>query len=92
MVLELMMGPRMARSIFFRANLIFRSASVLVLLTGVTGVFSLAKGILTINNFLGDVLGDFFFLPKGNLTMSFWATFLGNFLLGGRRIRRGGTF
>jgi hypothetical protein len=71
------MGPRLARSIFFCANPIFRSANVLVFLTGVT-FLSFSKGILTIIDFLGDffgdILGDFlgdFFLPKGNLTMSF---------------------
>ena len=50
-------------------------------------------------DFLGDFLGDLFFLPKGNLTISFSPFFLGDFLLGdfllgdflGKRIRRGGT-
>ena len=83
LVLELPMGPRMARSIFFWANPNFRSANVLVFLTG-EGFLSFSKGILTIRDFflggvlgdflgdlLGDLLGDFFFLPKGNLTMSF---------------------
>jgi hypothetical protein len=79
------MGPRMARSIFFYANPIFRSANVLIFLTSVS-FLSFSKGILTIIDFLGDFLGDFF-LPKGNLTMSF--DFLGDFVLGGRRIRRG---
>jgi hypothetical protein len=75
LVLELPMGPRMARSIFFCANPIFRSANVLVFLTGVT-LLSFSKGILTIMDFLifskgilaimdflggvlGDLLGDF---------------------------------
>jgi hypothetical protein len=97
----------MARSIFFCANPIFRSANVLVFLTGVT-LLSFSEGILTIRDFLGDLLGDllgdflgdFFFLPKGNLTMSFSAFLLGDFLLGdfflgdfflGRCIRSGGT-
>ena len=48
-------------------------------------------------DFLGDFLGDLFFLPKGNLTISL--DFLGDFLLGdfllgdflGKRIRSGGT-
>jgi hypothetical protein len=90
----------MARSIFFWANPNFRSANVLVFLTGV-GFLNFSKGILTITDFLGgvlgdllvDLLGDFFFLPKGNLTMSF--DFLSDFLLGdfflGKRIRRGDT-
>jgi hypothetical protein len=65
-------------------------------------LLSFSKGILTIIDFLGDLLGDFFFfLPNGNLTMSFSAFLLGDFLLGdfflgdfflGRRIRSGGTF
>jgi hypothetical protein len=86
----------MARSIFFWANPNFRSANVLVFLTGVT-FLSFSKGIPTITDFLGgvlgDLLGDLFFLPNGNLTMSF--DFLSDFLLGdfflGRRIRSGGT-
>jgi hypothetical protein len=98
LVLELPIGPRMARSILFCANPIFRSANILVFLTGVT-LLSFSKVILTINDFLdilGDFLGDFsgdffFFLPKGNLTMSFSAYLLGDFFLG-RRIRSGGTF
>jgi hypothetical protein len=83
----------MARSIFFCANPNFRSANVLVFLTGVT-FLNFSKGILNIIDFLGGVLGDllgdlfFFFLPKGNLTMSF--DFLGDFFLGdfflGKRI------
>jgi hypothetical protein len=63
----------MARSTFFCANPIFRSANVLIFLTGVT-FLSFSKGILTIIDFFDDFLGDFlgdFFLPKGNLTMSF---------------------
>jgi hypothetical protein len=66
LVLELPMGPRMARSIFFWANPNFRSAKVLVFLTGVLmgeGFLSFSKGILTIRDFfgvLGDLLGDFF--------------------------------
>ena len=113
LVLELPMGPRMARSIFFWANPIFRSAKVLVFFSGVTflsfskGIFTImdflifSKGILAIMDFfLGDLLGDFlgdffFFLPKGNLTISFSAFLLGDFLLGdfflGKRIRSGGT-
>jgi hypothetical protein len=103
LVLELLMGPCMARSIFFWANPIFRSANVLVFLTGVT-FLSFSKGILTITDFLGGVLGDllgdllvdFFFLPKGNLMMSFSAFLLGDFVLGdfflGKRIRSGDTF
>jgi hypothetical protein len=84
------MGPRMTGSIFFCANPIFRSANVLVFLTGVT-LLSFSKGILTIMDFLGDLLGDllgnflgdfFFFLQKGNLTKSFSAFLLGDFLLG----------
>ena len=112
LVLELPMGPRMARSIFFWANPIFRSANVLVFLMGVLtgegflsfskGIFTImdflifSKGILAIMDFLGDLLGDFlgdffFFLPKGNLTISF--SLLGDFFLGnlGKRIRSGGT-
>ena len=122
LVLELPMGPRMARSIFFWANPIFRSANVLVFLMGVLtgegflsfskGIFTImdflifskgiftfmdflifSKGILAMMDFLGDFLGDFFFfLPKGNLTISF--SLLGDFLLGdflGKRIRSGGT-
>ena len=118
LVLELPMGPRMARSIFFWANPIFRSAKVLVFFSGVTflsfskGIFTImdflifSKGILAIMDFflggvLGDLLGDFlgdffFFLPKGNLTISFSAFLLGDFFLGdfflGKRIRSGGTF
>jgi hypothetical protein len=123
LVLELPMGPRMARSIFFWANPNFRSANVLVFLTG-EGFLSFSKGILTIRDFLtgvltgegflsfskgiltitflGDFLGMgdlfFFFLPKGNLAMSF--DLLGDFLLGdfflgdfflGKRIRSGDT-
>ena len=95
------MGPRMACSIFFCANPIFRSANVLAFLTGVT-LLSFSKGILTIIDFLGDLLGDFlgdfFFLRKGNLTISFSAFLLGDFLLGDfllgdffNRIRSGGT-
>jgi hypothetical protein len=48
----------MARSIFFWANPNFRSANVLVFLTGV-GFLSFSTGILTITDFLGGVLGDF---------------------------------
>ena len=112
LVLELPMGPRMARSIFFWANPIFRSAKVLVFFSGVTflsfskGIFTImdflifSKGILAMMDFLGDdLLGDFFFLPKGNLTISFSGLgdfLLGDFLLGdfflGKRIRSGGTF
>jgi hypothetical protein len=104
LVLELPMGPRMAHSIFFWANPNFRSANILVFLTGL-GFLSFSKGILTIMDFLGGVLGDllgdllvdFFFLPKGSLTMSF--DFLGDFLFGefllgeflGKRIRSGDT-
>jgi hypothetical protein len=95
LVLELPMGPRMARSIFFWANPNFRSANVLVFLTGVLmgeGFLSFSKGILTIRDFfgvLGDLLADlfFFFLPKGNLTMSF--DLLGDFFF--NRIRSGDT-
>ena len=57
------------------------------------------QGGLAMMDFLGDLLGDFFFfLPKGNLTISF--SLLGDFLLGdfflgdfllGKRIRSGGT-
>jgi hypothetical protein len=101
LVLELSMGPRMARSIFFCANPNFRSANVLVFLTGVT-FLSFSKGILTIIDFLSGVLGDLLgdlFLPKGNLTMSFdflgdfflGDFFLGDFFFGGKRIRSGGT-
>jgi hypothetical protein len=102
LVLELPMGPRMARSIFFRANPNFRSANVLVFLTEVLmgeGFLSFSKGILTIN--FGVLGGDFFlgdlFLPKGNLTMSFCLLgdfLLGDFLLGDfffNRIRSGDT-
>ena len=114
LVLELPMGPRMARSIFFWANPNFRSANVLVFLTGEgflsfsKGIFTIidflifskgiftfmdflifSKGILAMMDFLGDFLGDFFFLPKGNLTISF-SLFLGDFFLG-KRIRSGGT-
>jgi hypothetical protein len=81
----------MARSIFFCANPIFRSANVLVFLTGVM-LLSFSKGILTIIDFLDGFLGDFlgdFVLPKGNLTRSF--DFLGDFFLGGMRIRSGST-
>jgi hypothetical protein len=97
LVLELPMGPRMARSIFFWANPNFRSAKVLVFLTGVLigeGFLSFSKGILTINFGVlgGDFLADFFFFfPKGNLTMSFSAFFLSDFIFL-RLKRRGGTF
>jgi hypothetical protein len=103
LVLELPMGPRMARSIFFWANPNFRSANVLVFLTGIgEGFLSFSKGILTttflgvLGDLLGDFLGDLFF-PKGILTMSF--DLLGDFLLGDfllgdfffNRIRSGDT-
>ena len=70
LVLELPMGPRMVRSIFFWANPIFRSAKVLVFFSGVTflsfskGIFTVidflifSKGILAMMDFLGDFLGD----------------------------------
>jgi hypothetical protein len=62
------------------------------------GFLSFSKGILTIRDFLGgvlgdflgDLLGDFFFLPKGNLTMSFSDFLLVDFFLG-KRIRSGDT-
>ena len=87
-VLELPMGPRMARSIFFWANPIFRSAKVLVFFSGVTflsfsGVtfLSFSKGIFTIMDFLIFSKGilaimDFFL---GGVLGDLLGDFLGDF-------------
>ena len=107
LVLELPMGPRMARSIFFWANPNFRSAKVLVFFSGVTflsfskGIFTFmdflifSKGIFAMMDFLGDFLGDLL----GDFLGDFFFLPKGNLtisfsLLGdflGKRIRSGGT-